>query len=59
MKEKSTAKGTWNQRHKELQPRQVRSDEEVMLTDLSGKKPPEAGDGKNRGVSEEGGALRE
>ena len=59
MKEKSTAKGTWNQRPKELQPRQVRSDEEVMLMDLSGKKPPEAGDGTNRRASEEGGALRE
>ena len=45
MKEKSTAKGTCKQRHKELQPRQVRSDEEVMLVDLSGKKLPEAEDG--------------
>ena len=53
---KSIAKGTYNQKHKELQPRQVRSDEDLMFMDLRGKKLPEAGDGKNR---EEGGALQE
>lgn len=46
MKE-STAKGTCNQR---LQSGQERSDEEVMLMEVRGKKLPEGGDGRKEGT---------